>query len=363
MAGRAGGGRRTPARATTSGRIQTATGEIDAAGIGPTLIHEHLICDLSVYWRPEDAPAFANLTVGLETLTDVRLHAFAVRHDLALDRIDQAVDGLRRFGDAGGGLLVEVTSHGIGRDVRACAAISGASGVPVVVGCGYYVGASRPRGFGRRTVDELTAELVEELTDGIGTTGIRAGVIGEIGVGQHPMLDHERKMLRAAARAQVATGAGMIVHPATGTESAFAIVKALDAAGAIMDKVVVSHLDERFRGDLRLFRRLGASGVRFGFDTFGREIFFEPRQRQHPNDAQRIEAVVALWDAGLGDRITLAQDICLRHELTAYGGQGYDHILNAIVPRMRVAGIPDDAIDEMLVRTPAAVLAMPAGGP
>jgi phosphotriesterase-related protein len=362
MAGRAGGGRRTPAWTTAGARIRTATGDIDAADIGPTLIHEHLICDLSVYWRPEDAPGYAHLTVDLDTLADVRLHAFAVRHDLALDRIDQAVDGLRRFGSAGGGLLVEVTSHGIGRDVRACAAISRASGVPVVVGCGYYVGASRPPGFARRTVEELTAELVEELGEGIGSTGIRAGVIGEIGVGQHPMLDDERTMLRAAARAQAATGAGMIVHPATGTESAFEIVKALDAAGAIMEKVVISHLDERFRGDLRLFRRLASSGVRFGFDTFGREIFFEPRQRQHPSDAQRIEAIVALWDASLGDRITLAQDICLRHELAAYGGQGYDHILNAIVPRMRVAGIPDDAIDQMLVGTPAAVLALPAGG-
>jgi phosphotriesterase-related protein len=362
MATTAGGGRSTRAPAAANARIRTATGDIDADAIGPTLIHEHLICDLSTYWRPEDSPEHAHLTVDMSTLADVRQHAFAVRHDLALDRIDQAVDGLLRFRDAGGGLLVEVTSHGIGRDARALAAISRASGVPVIVGCGYYVGASRPRGFGRRTVDELTAELVEEIDEGIGTTGIWAGVIGEIGVGQHPMLDHERRMLRASARAQVATGAGMVVHPAPGSESAFEIVKVLASAGAIMEKVVVSHLDERLRGDIRLFRRLGSSGVRFGFDTFGREIYFEPRQRQHPNDAQRIEAIVALWDAGLGERVTLAQDICLRHELAAYGGQGYDHILNSIVPRMRIAGIPDAAVDQMLVRTPAAVLAMPATG-
>jgi phosphotriesterase-related protein len=137
-------------------------------------------------------------------------------------------------------------------------------------------------------------------------------------------------------------------------------VRALESAGATMDKVVMSHLDERFRGDLRLFRRLARSGVRFGFDTFGREVFFEPRQRQHPSDAERIEAVVRLWDAGLGDRVALAQDVCLRHELAALGGHGYHHVLATIVPRMRLAGLGDDAIEQMLVRTPASVLAMPA---
>jgi phosphotriesterase-related protein len=126
-----------------------------------------------------------------------------------------------------------------------------------------------------------------------------------------------------------------------------------------MEKVVVSHLDERFRGDLRLFRRLAPSGVSFGFDTFGRELYFEPRGRQHPSDADRIVAIGRLWEAGLGDRIALAQDICLRHELAVLGGQGYHHVLASIVPRMRGAGIAQDAIDQMLIRTPAAILAMP----
>jgi phosphotriesterase-related protein len=292
----------------------------------------------------------------------VRSNAFAVRDNLALDRIDDAVSGARRFRDAGGGAIVEVTSHGIGRDVRAVQLVSQMSEVPVIVGCGYYIGSSRPRGFGKRSVGELADELEEELTVGIEGTDIKAGVIGEIGIGQFPMLDHERKMLRAAARAQIATDAGMIVHPAPGTESVFEIVAVLSRSDAIMDKVVVSHLDERFRGDLRLFRRLGASGVRFGFDAFGREMFMQSRQRQHPSDTQRIEAVVALWQAGLGERVALAQDICVRHELASMGGPGYHYILASIVPRMRSAGITDEQLDHMLVRTPAAILALPAEG-
>jgi phosphotriesterase-related protein len=339
--------------------IQTVRGPIAPSQLGKTLIHEHLICDLSTFWRPQDAPAVADATLTQETITTVRSHAFAVRHNLALDRIDQAVSGVDRFSEVGGGALVEVTSHGIGRDVLASEMISTQTGINVVVGCGYYIGSSRPRGFHRRTVKDQADELIEEITVGIEGTPIRAGVIGEIGVGQYPMLDHERKMLKAVALAQVETGAGVVVHPAAGTASALQLTQVLDRAGAIMDKVVVSHLDERFRNDLRLFRRIGATGARFGFDTFGREIFFEPRQKQHPSDAQRIEAVKMLWDAGLGDHIALAQDICMRHELADYGGQGYHHVLDAIVPRMRNEGLGDTQIDQMLIGTPAAVLTMP----
>lgn len=341
------------------GHVQTVLGEVEASTLGRTLIHEHLICDLTTYWQPQDQPEVAHLTVSLDTLRDVRLNPFAVRNNLALDQIDTAVAEVARFRAAGGSTLLEVTSLGLGRDVRAVELIARRSGVNVIVGCGYYIGASRPRGFSGRTADHLAAELIEELTVGIGTTGIRAGLIGELGVGQFPMLDHERKMLRAAARAQRETAAGMIVHPAPGTESTFELVDVLERSGALMDKVVVSHLDERFRGDLRLFRRIERSGVRFGFDTFGREMYYPPRRKQHPSDAERIEAIATLWDAGLGDRIALAQDICLRHELAAWGGQGYAYVLDSIVPRMRHRGIPDAAMEQMLVTTPARVLALP----
>jgi len=339
-------------------RIQTVLGDIAPGDLGRTLIHEHLISDLSAYWEPDDAPHTAYLPVGLETLHVVRANPFAVRANLQLDQISVAVAELAPYRAAGGAALVEVTSHGIGRDVRASRMIAEASGLHVIVGCGYYIGASRPRGFEKRTEAELTAELVEELTDGIGRTGIRAGVIGEIGVGSFPMTASERRMLRAAAAAQIRTGAAIVVHPAPGIDSAFELTRVLARAGALMDKVVVAHLDERFRDDMRLFRRIAPSGVIFGFDTFGREIYYPPRKRQHPNDTLRIEAIAALLDLGLGDRITLAQDICLRHELTTMGGQGYAHVLETVVPRLRHRGVSDDAVDRMLIGTPARVLTM-----
>jgi phosphotriesterase-related protein len=346
-------------RSGPSGIVRTVLGDVPAADLGRTLIHEHLASDLTTYWVPDFAPAIAGATVSLATLSEVRVHAFSVRDNLVLGDLDLAAAELAGFRAAGGATVVDVTSHGIGRDVRASRLIAERSGVNVIVGCGYYVGSSHPVGLGRRTEADLADEMTRELVDGIGSTGIRAGVLGELGVGSSPMEPAERRVLRAAALAQRATGAGMIVHSAPGSESVFEILRVLDRAGAQLDKVVISHLDERFRDDLRLFRRAATSGVRFGFDTFGREIYYDGRRKQHPSDTQRIEMVCRLLDAGLGDRVALAQDICLKHELAAFGGQGYAHVLANIVPRMLHAGIPQDAVDRMLVGTPAQILALP----
>ena len=347
---------------TEGGVIRTVTGDIAPAQLGWTLIHEHLICSLAKYWIPETAPDLATIKVGLDTLTQVKRHAFAVRDNLIIDDVDNAIRESAEFHAAGGRTIVEVTSHGIDRDVRALEIVSRRSGVQVIAGCGYYIQLTHPRGIEDRSEQSLTDEMVEELTVGIGGTGIRAGVLGEIGVGGYPMHRAERKVLRAAARAQAATGAGMVLHSAPGSkESVFEIVGVLERAGALMHKVVISHLDERFRDDLRSFRRVAATGAIFGFDTFGREIYYAGRRKQHPSDAQRIEVIVRLLDAGLGDHIALAQDICLKHELSAYGGQGYAHIPATIVPRMLHSGVPEAAIEEMLAGTPARVLTLNPG--
>jgi phosphotriesterase-related protein len=338
--------------------VRTVTGDVPAKDLGRTLIHEHLVSDLTVYWLPDLAPEIATSTVSLATLAETRAHAFSVRENLVLDDLAGQIRELAEFRTAGGSTVVDVTSHGIGRDVRAIATVARGAGVNVVAGCGYYIGISHPVGLGERSEASIADEMVREIEEGVGGTGIRAGVLGELGVGTFPMIPAERRVLRAAARAQRTTGAAMILHSAPGTDSVFEIIRVLDRAGARMDKVVISHLDERFRDDLRAFRRAAAAGVRFGFDTFGLEIYYDGRRKQHPSDTQRIDAVCRLLDAGLGDHIALAQDICLKHELSAYGGQGYAHVLKRIVPRMLHAGIPQATIDRMLIDTPASILAL-----
>ncbi len=61
-------------------------------------------------------------------------------------------------------------------------------------------------------------------------------------------------------------------------------------------------------------------------------------------------------DAGMGDRVLIAQDICQKHRLTAYGGHGYDHLLRDIPIMLEAAGRTGVA-DRLLIDNPAAWLA------
>ena len=76
------------------------------------------------------------------------------------------------------------------------------------------------------------------------------------------------------------------------------------------------------------------------YDLFGMEAtasFFWEQGIELPSDGQRLDQLQHLIAAGLGAHILVAQDICQKHRLCAYGGHGYEHIPRQIVPRMRRA--------------------------
>jgi len=342
----------------TTDVIRTVTGDIAPEAMGWTLAHEHLISDLGCYWRPQDDEALAFERLSFATLTRVRRSPWANRDNLLLDDLAAAAAELDAFRAAGGGTVIEVTSRGIGRDPVALQLLSRRTGVHIVAGAGYYVGISHPPGLLRRGVEDVADEIVRDLTVGIGDTGIRAGVIGEVGAGTSPMGASERLVLEAAAIAQRRTGAAIVAHPAPGADSLWEVATVLRDAGARMDKVVMSHVDERLRDDVDAFRRLADLGCRFGFDTFGREQYFPARRKQHPSDAERVAAIVSLTAAGMGDRILLAQDICLKMELESFAGAGYVRIVRETVERLRHGGVAEADVERMLAGTPAAVFAL-----
>ncbi len=63
-----------------------------------------------------------------------------------------------------------------------------------------------------RTEEELEQQMVREMKEGIDGSGIKAGLIGEIGC-SWPLTDNEAKVLRAASKAQIKCGCCLMVHP------------------------------------------------------------------------------------------------------------------------------------------------------
>ncbi len=346
----------TASTSSAAPTVETVAGPIPASDLGVTLVHEHLFVDLRCYWSPEDDPGVAFEPLTADSVARIRASPFAARDNLRIDDPGTLVDELAQFTRAGGRTIVDVTPQGIGRDPRALEWLSAQTGINLVAGCGYYIKESHPPGMAARSRGELADEMVRELTVGIEGTSIRAGVIGELGMAASPMDWTEKMVLEAAGAAQAETNVGIVAHSAPGPESPFEVARVLESAGADMTRVVHSHVDERFRGDVALYRQLADFGSNLAFDTFGRELYYAARKKQHPTDAERIDALLNVLEAGLIDQVLLAQDICLKHELAAYGGHGYDHVLQTIVPGLLDRGVSEAELDQMLRVNPGRVL-------
>ena len=221
-----------------TGRVQTVLGPIDADELGVTLHHEHFLVSTAVRFRaPEEASqrARALQPVSLDNLGWIRYHPQSNLDNLQFLDEELAVEEALRFKRAGGVSVVDMTNIGIGRDPLALARISRATGLNVIMGAGYYTEATIPQetriGL---TEDKMVDTIVRDITEGVGKTGIRSGIIGEIGT-EWPMSDFERMSLRAAARAQQETGAPINVHTGTSPASPFEIVKVPPVISSIVN--------------------------------------------------------------------------------------------------------------------------------
>src|SRR5205823_890143 len=74
-------------------------------------------------------------------------------------------------------------------------------------------------------------------------------------------------------------------------------------------------------------------GITVSFDGFGMDCFYSynPGAQNRP-DLQREKAIIELLKLGFQKQIVLAHDICMKLQLRTYGGYGYSHIMENVVP-------------------------------
>ena len=339
------------------GLIQTVLGPIEPSDLGATSTHEHLYIDFSFMYRPAEDSAIdlSDEQITMQNLGWIRRNYYSCHANLQLMDVETAVEEVGLYKAAGGGAIVEATTLGIGRDAQALERISRESGVHVVMGAGFYVDAVHPGDMDSRTVDAITEKIVGDVRDGVDGTGIKAGIIGEIGC-TWPLTDNERKSLAGAAAAQRETGAAILIHPGRHPDAPPEILEVLDENGTDISRVIMGHLD-RTVFELDQLLSIAASGCYLEWDLFGNEGSYYPlADLDMPSDAQRLDLIKDVVDAGYADRIVIAQDICTNHRLVRYGGHGYGHILENIVPTMRRKGFSEDAIDAITVGNPAQIL-------
>jgi phosphotriesterase-related protein len=308
--------------------VQTVLGPIDPAALGFTLPHEHTQIAL---WHVPDRWDYWQLTRDEPLI----------------------LEELAAFRDAGGGSLVDLTPPGVGRDPGWLIGLARASGLHIVMGAGWYRGAYYPPEtlVDRRSVDDLADELVREATDGVGETGVRPGILGEIGTDKPWVSAAEERVHRAVARAARRTGLAITTH-AVMSPVGLDQLGIFEAEGADPTRVVVGHADSYPL--LEHYLAIVERGACVEFDFLG--MSFTPTERH--GEGRVVELVCELLGRGHVEHVLLSQDICHDSQLRRYGGNGYAYLAETFLPRLRAAGVSDAEVETMTVTNPRRLLTL-----
>jgi phosphotriesterase-related protein len=306
--------------------VQTVRGPIDPADLGFTLPHEH---------------------------TAIALWHIPGRWDYwELTRDRPVIEAeLARYRDAGGRSLVDLTLPGVGRDPTWLTSLAAVTGLHLVMGAGWYREAYYPAEtrIDRRSVDDLAEELVREATDGVGESGVRPGILGEIGTDKPWLSAREERVHRAVARAARRTGLAITTH-AVMSDVGLAQLRVFEEEGADPTRVVIGHADSY--PELDHYLAIVGRGASVEFDFLG--MSFTPQERH--GEGRIVELLCELLARGHVERVLLSQDVCHNAQLRRYEGNGYTYLHEAFLPRLRAAGVSDAEIDTMTVANPRRLL-------
>jgi phosphotriesterase-related protein len=340
--------------------VNTVLGPIDATQLGETMSHVHLTIDVTCWFHPPDSGVLRGLSeqkLNIRNLGMARRNAMLFKDNLVQDDLDQTIREAEEYKRAGGHTLINCDLPGMGRDPMALQKIARATGLNIVASTGWYVQASHPPAIAGKTVEELADIMIKEITVGIGNTGIKAGNIGEIamsGQPHEPFQPGEEKVLRASARAQEATGVSLTVHPNFLGNHWDTYINVLEKEGANLAKCYMSHLG--FYPDVNVARHVLERGVGFvSYDQLGHEELFENVLGPgvgFSTDKEEVRCVVELLNAGFADQVLLCAEVAMKTCFKEYGGWGYSHVHENIVPWLKSLGASDEQIRSMMVGNP-----------
>lgn len=322
------------------GLVQTFRGPIDPADLGPTLIHEH------VFVRNFE------LEMSLPDPEWDRQRA-----------VDAAVIGLTDLHSLGVRTVVDLTVPGLGRDVSLVTEVADQVPVQLIASTGWYTPNVLPTYFqfhgpGRAIEgpERLTELFVRDLTEGIGGTLVRAGML-KVMTDREGITPDVARVMSAAADAQRETGVAITTHSHPPSRNGIDQQSFLVGRGVPPDRIIIGHSGDS--EDIDYLRALMDNGSTIGMDRFGMEQVL-------PDDL-RIRTLLDLLEAGYADRMVLSHDAAIYSHVTPPSWRAasaprwrMDTIHRWILPKLRKAGIAEDAIEQMLVRNPRRLLEVAA---
>lgn len=253
---------------------------------------------------------------------------------------------LAAFHALGGGAVVQWTPYGLGRRAADLPPLARETGVHLVTATGLHQAVHYDEGTLRGLRGRLAEVFVRELTEGIGASGVRAGLVKVAG-GFHTLDPHARWTTTAAAEAHHATGAPVAVHLELGTAALDVLDLLCGELGVPRHRVILGHLNRS--PDFAVHRQAAETGCYLAFDG--------PSRAHHATDWRMPDAVRALADAGHGDRLLLGGDTTTAAARSVAEGPGMPYLLRRVRPRLALA-VGEDLVRRVLTDNPGRAFAV-----
>ena len=312
-------------------KIQTTTGTATPAELGRTLVHEHVLVGYPGWELDARAPKFKRA-----------------------DAMLRAVDQMHELQSHGVSTFLDPCPMDLGRDPVFLAELSQKSGMRIICTTGMYFEAEgNTFTFRHLPVEEVTAIYVQEIEEGIGDTGIKAGAI-KMATGANTVSDYERKLVIAAARAAKITGVPLISHTQDAT-CGHDQIDLVTGEGVPACQLLVGHSDGT--PDFEYQKSLAERDAYVGFDRFGISLF-QP-------DEVRVANIMKMRAAGHLERVLVSHDSIMcwlgrplpyapsfKSMLEMLPDWRSTHIFRKIVPQLRAQGMTEQEIEVILVDNP-----------
>jgi phosphotriesterase-related protein len=316
-------------QSASNGMVMTVLGPIPANELGVTLVHEHMAFGFPGWSADETVAPYDREAIQAKCLT--------ILNDIKAVGVTSVIDATPC--DVGG------------RDPLMLKQLSEKSGVHIIASTGLYYerdgGAAYYKWlqFTKRDIAQDIYELfTQEITNGIGKTGVRPGVI-KISTDDPAITDYEQLVAGAAVRAAKETGVPIITH-CQGSTVGPAQQELFLRLGANPKRIMIGHQNNSLDINYHL-SQLKQPGFFISFDRTG-----------SINGPAAEDCIIELIKQGHADRLTLSHD-----SIGVWLGRPIDlgpaaadwyptYIHNKLIPKMTAAGVTDKQIRTMLVDNP-----------
>ncbi len=359
-------------------KIMTVSGPIKAEDLGLTSMHEHILCDGSIYRKrfmdllPPDVPVQPDDSIGLENVSFLK-HNFVLCWDaVTMDNEAIMTAEVADFKASGGSAMVDMSPPGLRNNLPAIRRISEKTGIHVITTTGLYAEDSWPEKYKAMTTDEYAEYMLKEIDQGMEDTGIKPGHI-KVAIEDGPT-EQGIKLLKAVARVSGESGFSATIHQGTmmTPEEVRKITDTLLTDGMKPERTIICHTQDFFvnpnlktliqdpdswKLDLDFVKELLDGGFNISVDCLGHAWDIELFEYVNQTDWQRLAGLYALINSGYTAQIVLGTDTYMNMLVRRFGGEGYCRLTKAIIPMLKIAEVSDETIDQIMVKNPARLLA------